>query len=34
MAPTYSILVIGYFEDILCQKIDEEIDQETGEYIK
>ena len=33
MAPTYSILVMGYFDEILYQKIEEEMDQETGEYI-
>ena len=31
MAPTYSILVMGYFEEILYQKIDEKMDQETDE---
>ena len=34
MAPTYSILVMGYFEEILYHKIEEELDQETGEYIR
>ena len=34
MAPTYSILVMGYFEEILYQKIEEEMDKETGEYIR
>ena len=32
MASTYSILVIGYFQEILYQKIEEEMDKETGEY--
>ena len=34
MAPTYSILVMGYFEEILYHKIEEELDQETDEYIR
>ena len=32
--PTYSILVMGYFEEILYQKIEEEMDQEISEYIR
>ena len=34
MAPIYSILVMGCFEEILYQKIEEEMDQETSEYIR
>ena len=34
MAPTYSILVVGYFDEILYQKIEVEMDQETGECIR
>ena len=34
MSPTNSILVMGYFEEILYQIIEEEMDQETGEYTR
>ena len=34
MTPIYSILIIGYFEEIVYQSIYEEMVQETGEYLK
>ena len=30
MSPTYSILVMGYFEESLFHKMEEKMDQETG----
>ena len=34
LATTYSILVMAYFNEILYQKIDKEMDQETDEYVR
>ena len=34
MAPAYSILVMGYFEEILCQKVNEEMGQELGQNLR
>nr|XP_034325343.1 uncharacterized protein LOC117689218 [Crassostrea gigas] len=34
MAPTYSILVMGYFEEILYQKAEKELDQKISEHLK
>lgn len=34
MTSIYSILIIGYFEEIVYQTIYEEMVQETGEYLK
>ena len=34
MAPAYSILVMGYFEEILCQKVNDEMGQELGQNLR
>lgn len=34
MAPTYSILAMGYFEEILYQKVEKELDQKISEHLK
>lgn len=34
MAPTYIILVMGYFEEILYQKVEKELNQKIREHLK